>query len=46
MKARESGMPKQDAGFQLLAPGIVDLPPYHYGMALQRPQTGREGHGR
>lgn len=25
------------AGFRLLAPGIINLPPYHYGMALQRP---------
>ena len=25
------------AGFRLLAPGIVDLPPYHYGMALEGP---------
>ncbi|MEN6494671.1 MAG: class I SAM-dependent methyltransferase [Thermoguttaceae bacterium] len=24
------------AGFWLLAPGIVNLPPYHYGMALER----------
>jgi ubiquinone/menaquinone biosynthesis C-methylase UbiE len=25
----------QEAGFTLLDPGIVDLPPYHYGMVLQ-----------
>jgi len=25
------------AGFQLLPPGIVALPPYHYGMAMQKP---------
>ncbi len=25
------------AGFRLLAPGIINLPPYHYGMALERP---------
>lgn len=24
------------AGFRLLAPGIVNLPPYHYGMTLER----------
>lgn len=24
------------AGFQLLAPGIINLPPYHYGMVLER----------
>jgi len=24
-------------GFRLLLPGIVNLPPYHYGMALERP---------
>ena len=24
----------QHAGFRLLPPGIIDLPPYHYGMAL------------
>lgn len=23
-------------GFRLLPPGIIDLPPYHYGMALER----------
>ncbi len=27
----------ESAGFSLLAPGIIDLPPYHYGMALARP---------
>ena len=26
-----------DAGFDLLPPGVIDLPPYHYGMAAQRP---------
>lgn len=25
------------AGFRLLAPGAVDLPPYHYGLVLERP---------
>jgi SAM-dependent methyltransferase len=24
-------------GFRLLEPGIISLPPYHYGMALERP---------
>jgi len=28
----------EDAGFRLLAPGLVDLPPYHYGMVLERPK--------
>ncbi len=27
----------EDAGFRLLPPGIIELPPYHYGMALERP---------
>jgi ubiquinone/menaquinone biosynthesis C-methylase UbiE len=27
----------EQAGFRLLDPGIVPLPPYHYGMALRRP---------
>jgi SAM-dependent methyltransferase len=27
------------AGFSLLPPGIIDLPPYHYGMKLVRPDT-------
>ena len=27
----------ESAGFSLLAPGIIDLPPYHYGMVLERP---------
>jgi SAM-dependent methyltransferase len=27
----------KDVGFRPLEPGIVDLPPYHYGMALERP---------
>lgn len=25
------------AGFRLLSPGIIDLPPYHYGIAFRRP---------
>jgi hypothetical protein len=24
------------AGFRLLAPGIIDLPPFHYGMVLEK----------
>jgi SAM-dependent methyltransferase len=28
------------AGFELLPPGIMELPPYHYGMVLRRPATG------
>lgn len=27
----------ESVGFSLLAPGIIDLPPYHYGMTLSRP---------
>ena len=27
----------ESVGFHLLEPGIVDLPPYHYGMAMKRP---------
>ncbi len=27
----------ESAGFSILSPGIIDLPPYHYGMALERP---------
>jgi ubiquinone/menaquinone biosynthesis C-methylase UbiE len=27
----------EETGFRLLPPGIVDLPPYHYGMLLERP---------
>jgi len=26
-----------DAGFRLRQPGIVDLPPYHFGMSLEKP---------
>ena len=29
----------EQAGFRLLEPGIIDLPPYHYGMVLE-PQPG------
>jgi SAM-dependent methyltransferase len=25
-----------EVGFRLRAPGIIDLPPYHYGMVLER----------
>jgi len=28
-------------GFRLRGPGIVDLPPYHYGMVLERPPVLR-----
>jgi ubiquinone/menaquinone biosynthesis C-methylase UbiE len=27
----------QQAGFRLLPPGMIDLPPHHYGMAFTRP---------
>jgi SAM-dependent methyltransferase len=27
----------EQEGFRLLPPGIIDLPPYHYGMVLARP---------
>jgi SAM-dependent methyltransferase len=27
-----------EIGFRLLAPGLVDLPPYHYGLVLERPK--------
>ena len=26
------------AGFRLLPPGVIDLPPYHYGIVLERPE--------
>lgn len=26
----------ESVGFSLLPPGVIDLPPYHYGMALER----------
>ena len=32
-QCRESA---ESVGFSLLAPGIIDLPPFHYGMALER----------
>lgn len=35
----------EDVGFQLMVPGIIDLPPYHYGMALKRRRTGAGGSG-
>jgi SAM-dependent methyltransferase len=25
------------AGFQLMPPGVIDMPPFHYGMALRKP---------
>ncbi len=27
------------AGFQLFHPGVVDIPPYHYGLLLERPRV-------
>jgi hypothetical protein len=27
------------AGFHLLLPGIINLPPYHYGMVLSKPAS-------
>ena len=30
------------AGFELLPPGIVALPPYHYGLVLQKPTAAGE----
>ncbi|TYO96831.1 methyltransferase family protein [Geothermobacter ehrlichii] len=30
----------EDAGFQLLPPGLIDLPPYHYGMLFERIPSG------
>jgi SAM-dependent methyltransferase len=27
----------RQVGFNLLDPGVIELPPYHYGMALERP---------
>jgi SAM-dependent methyltransferase len=29
----------EEAGFRLLSPGIIDLPPYHYGMVLANQPT-------
>lgn len=29
----------ESAGFRPLSPGTVDLPPYHYGMALMKPKA-------
>ncbi len=28
----------EQAGFQRLSPGFIDLPPYHYGFVLKRPE--------
>jgi SAM-dependent methyltransferase len=28
----------EDAGFCLLPPGLIDLPPYHYGMVMEQPK--------
>jgi hypothetical protein len=30
-----------DAGFQQSAAGIIDMPPYHYGMAMRKPGSMR-----
>ncbi len=27
----------EQAGFELLPPGLIDLPPYHYGLVFRRP---------
>jgi hypothetical protein len=27
----------EQLGFRILEPGIIELPPYHYGMVLERP---------
>lgn len=35
----------EQVGFRLLEPGIVALPPHHYGMALERRCVAREEHG-
>lgn len=32
----------EQVGFRLLKPGILDLPPYHCGMVLERPLNGIE----
>ena len=34
----------ESAGFRLLEPGIIDLPPYHYGMTLECPQCDNREH--
>ena len=28
----------EQVGFQLLPPGLIDLPPYHYGFVFERPE--------
>ncbi len=33
-------------GFRLLAPGIIDLPPYHYGIIFQKTLCGELNHER
>ena len=30
------------AGFRILPPGIIDLPPYHYGMVLTKPPAAKD----
>jgi len=29
-------------GFRLAGPELIDLPPYHYGMVMSRPQAETE----
>jgi hypothetical protein len=34
----------EQVGFELLPPGLIDLPPYHYGFVFRRPAlTERNG---
>jgi SAM-dependent methyltransferase len=35
----------EEAGFRLLPPGLIDLPPYHYGLVLGRPETPQSSGG-
>jgi SAM-dependent methyltransferase len=32
------------AGFELVPPGIVDLPPYHYGLVMRKPEETAADH--
>jgi len=32
----------EQIGFELLPPGLIDLPPHHYGFVFQRPTMSRE----
>ena len=34
----------ESVGFGLLDPGIVDLPPYHYGMVLEKKTVAKDNH--